>query len=274
MTTEQSTAHGIKGLKVLIRGAGEMASGVAVRLYRANFRVIMTEIPVPLCIRRTVSFSEAVYSGQSAVEDCRAVLAKNPDEVFQAWNQKNMAVILDPDLTLLPIIKPDVIVDAILAKKNLNLRRNMADLVIALGPGFTAGQDAHVVVETNRGHDLGRLMYSGQAEPNTGVPGNIAGQTGLRVLRAPADGPFESQYAIGTPVEEGQAVAWVNGQPVKAKLSGMLRGLIRPGTMVTNGLKVGDVDPRGRREYCYTVSDKARAIGGSVLEAVLGRFNR
>ncbi len=264
----------MKNLRILVRGAGEMASGVAVRLFRSNFSVALTEIPTPLCIRRGVSFCEALFHERVSVEGCDAVMARNPDQVHRAWSEGIMAVIVDPDLTELSAIKPDVVVDAVLAKANLNLNKDLAELVVALGPEFTAGRDAHVVVETNRGHNLGRLLYSGQADPDTGVPGDIAGQSARRVLRAPADGPFETDLEIGAKVKAGQAVAHVDGRPVVSELDGVLRGLIRPGVPVWSGLKIGDVDPRGEREYCRTVSDKARAIGGSVLEAILAHFNR
>jgi xanthine dehydrogenase accessory factor len=273
-TKENKPTSEMSRLRVLIRGAGEMASGVAVRLFRSNFRVALTEIPAPLCIRRRVSFCEALFQERVSVEGCEAVLARNPDEVHRAWSEGTMAVIVDPDLAELATLAPDVLVDAILAKKNLNLHKDLAELVIALGPGFTAGPDAHVVIETNRGHNLGRLLYSGQAESNTGVPGDIAGQSKLRVLRAPADGPFETELEIGASVKGGQVVARVDGKPLVSELDGTLRGLIRPGALVWSGLKVGDVDPRGKRDYCWTVSDKARAIGGSVLEAIMAHYNR
>ena len=251
-----------------------MASGVAVRLHRSHFKVVMTDIAAPLCVRRTVSFSEAVPDGSMTVEDCRAELADSPAGVFAAWSAGNMAVLVDPDMNCLPEIHPAVVVDAVLAKKNLGLTMDAAGLVVALGPGFTAGRDAHVVIETNRGHNLGRLLYQGEAAPNTGVPGVIAGESVRRVLRAPADGMLETDMDIGDTVEAGQMVGMVSGQPMKAEIGGVLRGLIRPGTKVWSGLKAGDVDPRGDRAYCWTVSDKARAIGGAVLEAILAEVNQ
>jgi len=264
----------LKELKVLVRGAGEMASGVGLSLNHAHFQVVFTEIETPLSIRRGVSFCEALYRDRMVVEDGEAVRAEDPDQVLKAWSAGKMAVLVDPDLKCLPRLEPQVVVDAVLAKKNLGLTMNLADLIIALGPGFTAGQDAHVVVETNRGHNLGRLIYHGQAEPDTGVPGEIAGETGRRVLRAPAEGGLETDHEIGDRVRAGEIVARVAGRPVRSELEGVLRGLIRPGTLVRPGLKIGDVDPRGRREFCWTVSDKARAVGGAVLEAILRRFNQ
>jgi len=264
----------LKGLKVLVRGAGEMASGVGLRLSHSHFQVIFTEIEAPLCVRREVSFCEALYRDRMVVEDGEALRAENQEQVSQAWSAGKMAVLVDPALDCLPWLEPQVVVDAVLAKKNLGLTVDLADLVVALGPGFTAGRDAHVVVETNRGHNLGRLIYQGQAEPDTGVPGDIAGQTSRRVLRAPAQGGLETDHQIGDRVRAGEIVARVAGRPVRSELEGVLRGLIRPGTMVRPGLKIGDVDPRGRREFCWTVSDKARAVGGAVLEAILRRFNQ
>ncbi|MEW6266795.1 MAG: selenium-dependent molybdenum cofactor biosynthesis protein YqeB [Thermodesulfobacteriota bacterium] len=264
----------LRQLKVLIRGAGEMASGVAVRLARARFAVLLTETPAPLCVRRTVSFCEAVHHGRVRVEDVEAELVDEPEKIGEVQTQGRLAVLVDPDLNCLPLFKPDVLVDAILAKKNLGLSTGLAELTVALGPGFEAGSDADVVIETNRGHNLGRLIYQGQAEADTGVPGEIAGESLRRLLRSPAEGLLKANLDIGDPVYAGQMVAEVAGRPVTAQVSGVLRGLIRPGSEVRAGLKIGDVDPRGRREFCFSVSDKARAIGGAVLEAILRHFNR
>ncbi|RLA78834.1 MAG: EF2563 family selenium-dependent molybdenum hydroxylase system protein [Deltaproteobacteria bacterium] len=261
-------------LKVLIRGAGEMASGVAHRLHRCHFRVIMTEIPEPLCIRRRVSFSEAVFEGEQEVEGVRAVLISDPREAEEVWRQDAIPVIIDPEARSREVIMPDVVVDAILAKRNIGTRRDFAPLVIGLGPGFKAGEDVDVVIETNRGHNLGRVIYRGEAEPDTGVPGVIAGVSAERVLRAPADGIFRPVKEIGDLVKAGEVVAWVGESPMKTAIDGVIRGLLREGTRVKKGLKSGDVDPRGQRENCYTISDKARTISGGVLEAILAHFNR
>ncbi len=261
-------------LKVLIRGAGEMASGVAHRLHRCHFRVIMTEIPEPLCIRRRVSFSEAVFEGEQEVEGVRAVLISDPREAEEVWRQDAIPVIIDPEARSREVIMPDVVVDAILAKRNIGTRRDFAPLVIGLGPGFKAGEDVDVVIETNRGHNLGRVIYRGEAEPDTGVPGVIAGVSAERVLRAPGDGIFRPVKEIGDLVKAGEVVAWVGESPMKTAIDGVIRGLLREGTRVKKGLKSGDVDPRGQRENCYTISDKARTISGGVLEAILAHFNR
>lgn len=251
-----------------------MATGTACRLYRSGFtKLLMTDIAAPLAVRRPVSFCEAVWEGSWEVEGIRAVKITRPEEALQHWDQGTIPVIVDPENLSRNVIKPHVVVDAILAKVNLGTSIIDAELVVALGPGFYAGQDAHYVVETNRGHNLGRLIFEGLAAPNTGTPGDIAGQTTTRVLRAPRDGVFRAEAAIGTPVKLGQVVGSVADTPVTAGLDGVLRGLIRPGLSVVRGLKIGDVDPRGDASYCYTISEKARAIGGAVLEAIMMTFN-
>ncbi|HMK35620.1 MAG TPA: selenium-dependent molybdenum cofactor biosynthesis protein YqeB [Desulfomonilaceae bacterium] len=265
----------LSDLKIIIRGAGEMATGTAWRLVRAGFhKLIMTEIDFPLAVRRTVSFCEALYEGTSMVEGVQAVRIASPDQVVQLWREGIVPVLIDSSNTAKDIFKPDVLIDAILAKRNLGTALLDAPLVIGLGPGFYAGTDVHYVVETNRGHDLGRLILEGSAVPDTGVPGDIGGQTLRRVLRSPRDGRFDSDFSIGTLVSEGQVVGQVDGQPVATEIAGVLRGLIRPGLIVTRGLKIGDVDPRANLSYCYTISEKARAIAGTVLEAILMRYNQ
>ncbi len=266
--------YSLRGLKMLIRGAGEMASGVAHRLARCGFRLLMTEVADPLAVRRAVSFCEAVHDGSKTVEGLTARRIERLDEAEALWERGELPVLVDPEMGCRAQFQPAVIVDALLAKRNTGLRRDMAPLTIGLGPGFSAPDQVHVAIETHRGHDLGRLIYQGAPRPNTGVPGDIAGYTHQRVLRAPAQGRFETELKLGDRVEPGQVVAAVAGRPVIARVGGILRGLIRPGSQVTPGLKVGDVDPRGRVEYLHTISDKARALGGSVLEAVLARFNR
>lgn len=269
-----SPAYSLRGLKVLIRGAGEMASGIAHRLARCGFHLLMTEVANPLAVRRAVSFCEAVHDGAKTVE---GITARRIEQLSQApalWERGELPVLVDPEMACRAEFQPAVIVDALLAKRNTGLTRDMAPLTIGLGPGFIAPDEVHVAIETHRGHDLGRLIYQGTPRPNTGVPGDIAGYTHQRVLRAPAEGRFETDLQLGDRVEAGQTVATVAGQPVIAQVGGILRGLIRPGSQVTQGLKVGDVDPRGRVEYLHTISDKARALGGSVLEAILAHFNR
>jgi len=264
----------LSGLTVVIRGAGEMASGVAWRLFQAHFRVLLTEIPQPLAVRRGVSFCEAVYEGRQTVEGVEAVRIHRPVEAAGVWQSRRIPLLLDPDLSQSLRLKPEVLVDAILAKKNLGTRISQAPLVVGLGPGFRAGIDAHYVVETQRGHNLGRLYDEGEAEADTGVPGTIGGFSGERVLRAPATGILKTLKDIGAAVEAGEAVVEVEGIPVPARITGVLRGLIRNGTPVTAGLKIGDVDPRGNPLFIQTISEKARAIAGAVLEGILRRFNQ
>lgn len=256
--------------KICIRGAGDLASGVAVRLYRSGLRkLLMTETHKPLAVRRLVSFSESVHEGTWQVEGILSRRLESIDDLHDSWGHNRIPVLVDPGFGSISVFQPHVIVDAIMAKTNLGTCMSQAQLVIALGPGFTAGRDAHVVVETHRGHNLGRIIENGSAFPDTGIPGEIQGKTSQRVLRSPGIGVFESDLPIGSPVTEGTIVGYVGEHPVIARLGGILRGLIRPGTEVTDGLKIGDVDPRGDRSYCFTISEKARALGGSVLEAIL-----
>ncbi len=261
-------------LVVLIRGAGEMATGVAHRLWQAHLLVCMTEIPHPLSIRREVSFCEAVHDGEKTVEGVTAKHVVDVEAIRPIWSKGKIPVLVDPGAVVRKFLRPHVIVDAILAKKNLGTGLRDAALVIGLGPGFYAGRDVHLVIETNRGHNLGRLIWEGTAEPNTGIPGDIGGYSAERVLRAPGAGTFEALKKIGDFVEENETVAVVKGKPMKSRISGVLRGVLRDGTIVEKGLKSGDVDPRGNRNACFSISDKARAVGGSVLEAILFTFNR
>ena len=259
---------------VAVKGAGEMASAVAWRLYMSNFRkILMLETDYPLAVRREVSFCEAVYEGEKEVEKVRAVRVQKPDEIKPCWEKNEIAVVVDPQWQTLKAIQPEVIVDAVLAKKNLGTHMNEAPLVIGLGPGFYAGKDVHLVIETNRGHNLGIIITSGEAEPNTGTPGAIGGFTEERVLRAPGDGKFQSVRNIGDCVHQNEILGSVAGVEIRAPIAGVLRGLIRPNSQVTQGLKIGDIDPRGEVSYCFTISDKARAISGSVLEAILRFYN-
>lgn len=262
---------------IVVKGAGEMASAVAWRLYMANLRrVCMLDLEQPLCVRRQVAFCTALETGPAVVEGVHAVAARDWVAVEEAWRAQRIAVVSTTDWarTAPAAPTPDVLIDAILAKRNLGTRRDDARLVIALGPGFTAGEDCHLVIETNRGHDLGRIIASGSAEENTGVPGSIEGHTAARVLRAPTDGEFDTRHAIGDDVRKDDVIGHVAGQPVVARLDGMLRGLIRPGATVTAGLKLGDIDPRAKREHCRTISDKARAIAGAALEGVMRYYNQ
>ena len=254
---------------VLIRGAGDIATGIALRLYRSGLRVVMTDLPRPTAIRRTVCFSQAIVLGETTVEGVRAVRADTASQALERLAEGAVPVLPDPALTCLTSLRPDALVDAILAKKNLGTRITDAPVVVGVGPGFTAGTDCHAVVETMRGHTLGRVIYDGAALPNTNIPGLIGGYAGERVLRAPADGVFHQILNIGDEVKAGDIAGEVDGQPMRCTIGGVLRGLLADGTPVHKGMKSGDVDPRCRPEYCATASDKALAVGGGVLEAIL-----
>ena len=260
---------------VLIRGAGEMASGVAHRLCRSHFRVCLLEIEHPLAVRREVSFCEAVYEGEKEVEGIRARRVALPREIPSTWKEGEIPLLVDPDgKNTREYLQPDVVIDAILAKRNLGTRLGDASFVIGLGPGFCAGKEVHAVIETNRGHNLGRVILSGNAEPDTGIPGEIGGVSVERVLRTLKSGGFRPQKSIGDPVTKGEVVAVVDDYPIIAMISGVIRGLLREGVEAKKGMKVGDIDPRGKKDLCFSISEKARAIGGGVLEAILYRFNQ
>ncbi len=253
---------------VYVRGAGDLATGIALRLHRAGMEVVMADIAEPTCIRRTVAFSEAIRCGTARVEDVRADRADSADAVRDVLSYGRVAVVVDPQARLVPELAPDAVVDAILAKRNLGTAIDMAPIVVGVGPGFTAGADCHAAVETKRGHYLGRVLYEGSPIANTGVPGVIAGAGAERVLRAPAAGPFECVRSIGDHVRAGEVVGRVAGEPMRATIDGVLRGLLAPGVRCEPGMKAGDVDPRDDASFCATVSDKATAVGGGVLEAI------
>jgi xanthine dehydrogenase accessory factor len=256
---------------VIIRGGGDLGSGIAHKLHRSGFKVLILEVEQPKVIRRKVSFAPAVYDGQATVEDIKAVKAVTEQEVNEIWNQGNIAVCVDPAASLIRAIKAAVVIDAVMAKENTGTRRDMAPITIALGPGFEAGKDVDIVIETNRGHNLGRLIYEGCAEPNTGVPGSIKGYAEERLLRAPCDGHISTVLNIGDEVTAGEIICYVDKVPVRAAIDGVIRGLIMDNLHVTKACKLGDVDPRGIKEYCFTISDKARTIAGAALEAILFR---
>lgn len=254
---------------VIIKGAGDLASGVAYRLKRSGFLLIMTELPAPLLVRRAVCFGEAVYSGKTTVEGITAQRVATLRQARDLAGSDIIPVLADSDPAVIATLKPKALVDAIVAKKNTGTSRDDAPLVIALGPGFAAGEDCHAVIETTRGHWLGRIIYQGQAQPDTGTPGLVKGYAVDRVLRAPADGNVIAFAGIGDRIKEGQLIAVVAGQEVQAPFDGVLRGLIHSAAQVTTGVKIGDLDPRGIVEHCFTLSDKSMAVGGGVLEAIL-----
>lgn len=263
----------ITDLSVVIKGAGEMASGIAHRLHRAGIRhITMLDTERPLCVRRFVSFCEAVHDGVAEVEGVTGQLAGDVAEIASIWETGRVAVLVDPGWRSIGAVSPDVVVDAIMAKRNLGTGRDEASFVIGVGPGFTAPRDVHAVVESNRGHNLGRVIYDGMAEPYTGLPGEMKGVGKERVLRAPIAGPVKHVCRMGDDVKKGDLILYVGDAPVYAPFDGLLRGLIRE-MDVENAEKVGDVDPRARKEYCHTISDKARGIGGGVLEAILHEYN-
>ncbi|MBN2550352.1 MAG: EF2563 family selenium-dependent molybdenum hydroxylase system protein [Anaerolineales bacterium] len=263
-------------LLVFIRGGGDLASGVAWRLHRAGLRVMMAELPQPLVVRRLVSFAEAVYRGEFEVEGLTALRAES---VAQAWDilaQGKIPVLVDPQASALESMRassgsemPLVLVDARMTKQRPDASLAAADLVIGLGPGFIAGEHCHAVIETSRGHHLGRVYWQGTTQSDTGVPDPVSGHGRERVLRSPAEGLLYTHAEIGDSLQQGQLIAEVAGMPVQAPFDGVLRGLLHPGLQVRRGMKIGDVDPRNDPRFCSLISDKSLAMGGSVLEAIL-----
>lgn len=259
---------------IIVRGGGDLATGTIYKLYKSGFSVLVLEIAKPSAIRRNVAFSEAVYQGIQQVEDVTCILAKSLDEAKTLLKEGKLVILVDPEGLSIKELKPFAVVDGILAKKNLGTNKDMAPVTVALGPGFIAGKDVDAVIETKRGHNLGRVLLHGSAAPNTGVPGIINGYGKERAIHSPADGILKNIAKITDTVSKDETIAIVetkNGPvPVKASLDGLLRGLIRDGYPVTKGFKIADIDPRAE-EYnnCFTISDKARCIAGGVLEAVL-----
>ena len=262
---------------VIVRGAGDLATGIVYSLYKAHFKIIILETQCPSSIRRKVALSEAVYDGESKVEDIEAILVKSYEEALNIIANKNyikIPILIDPNCDILKNIKPTFLIDAIIAKKNLGTNKSMAKYTIALGPGFTSGKDCDIVIETMRGHNLGRMYLEGEAIPNTGIPGNIGGKEAERVIHASSDGIIENVKNIGDFVKEKEVIAYINNNNEKiemlATFDGLLRGIIRDGFKVHKGLKIADIDPR-KSEYnnCFTISDKARNLGGAVLTAMM-----
>ena len=282
---------------VLIRGGGDLGTGVALRLQRAGWRVIITELLQPLVIRRAVAFASAIYDGSIEVEGTLGLRIHSEHverEAAACWAAERVPVVVDPDRVATARLRPVAVIDAIMAKANTGTHIDDAPIVVALGPGFTAGVDCHAVIETQRGHNLGRVYYQGAAQPNTGIPGNLGGQDAQRAVRAPLAGVFYAHRKIGDRLGAGEVIGRViavdipltdsaagrlasidrdASQPlgvvVKTGIEGILRGVLHDGLKVAANTKVADVDPRATVEYCYTVSDKSWAVGGGVLEAVL-----
>jgi xanthine dehydrogenase accessory factor len=262
---------------IIVRGGGDLATGTIAGLWHAGFPVLVLETEYPAAIRRQVSLCEAIYEGQIRVEDMEAVRIDRADQAEKILRQGKIPILADAAGESIRELHPAVVVDAILAKKNLGTHRDMAGFTIALGPGFCAGEDVDVVVETKRGHNLGRLILQGEAAKNSGIPGNIGGYTSERVIHAQAEGILKNRRNIGDIVEQGETIALIETKdgelPVTATITGIIRGLIRDGYPVTEGFKIADIDPRREElQNCFTISDKARCIGGSVLEAVCRYF--
>ncbi|WP_242620487.1 selenium-dependent molybdenum cofactor biosynthesis protein YqeB [Senegalia massiliensis] len=259
---------------VIIRGAGDIATGIGHRLYMSGFDVIFLEKENPSMVRRKVSFSEAVYEDEITIENLTGKLSDSKYKSLNLIKKGIVPVMIDPYGKYIEEFKPKIIVDGILAKKNIGTYKDMAEIVIGVGPGFSAGEDVHTVVETKRGHMLGRVIYKGIPEPNTGIPGNIEGFTEERVLRAKSYGNIKVLKDIGTLVEKGDIVATIGECQIETKISGVIRGMIRDKYYVYKGMKIGDVDPRGEAKYSYQISDKARSVAGGVLEAIMYNLYR
>ena len=261
---------------IIVRGGGDLATGTIYKLKKSGFPVLILEAARPSAIRRNVAFSEAVYQGSQTVEDMTCHLAHSPEEARDMLEEGKLAVLVDPKGESIPLMKPLAVVDGILAKRNLGTSREMAPITVALGPGFVAGRDVDAVIETKRGHHLGRVLWTGSAAPNTGIPGVIGGYGKERVIHCPAEGILRNVRKITDIVSRGEIIAQVETKdgivPVEATLDGILRGLIRDGYPVKVGFKMADIDPRlNELENCFTISDKARCIAGGVLEAILQR---
>ena len=269
MTNVKNDGNELKNV-VIVRGGGDLASGTIHRLYRCGYRILVLECEKPTAIRRMVSFCEAVYDGQSSVEGVLCRKINSIQECEAVWAAGEIPLMVDTAGDTLKKYRPAALVDAILAKRNLGTTRDMSDLTIALGPGFVAGDDVDYVVETMRGHNLARVITKGAALPNTGVPGMIAGFGKERVIHAPASGEIHCISKIADIVEKDQILAWIGDTPVRASLTGVLRGIIRDGFTVPKGMKIADIDPRKeQKKNCFTISDKARCIAGSVVEILL-----
>lgn len=255
---------------VVVRGGGDLATGTISKLHRCGYKVLILETATPSAIRRNVAFSEAMYDRETKVEGIICKKINHLEEAEKVWEKDGIPILEDSKGTVIEKLRPFVVVDAILAKRNLGTSKKMAPVTIALGPGFTAGVDVDAVIETKRGHDLGRIYYQGSAAPNTGIPGIIAGYGKERVIHSPADGILCQIKGIGCCVKKGEEIAKVGTEPVLASLDGILRGMIREGYQVKKGMKIADIDPRmDQQKNCDTISDKARCIAGGVLEALL-----
>lgn len=259
---------------IVIRGGGDIATGIAHRLFKVGFKVAILEIEKPLSIRRKVSFSESIYEGEVVVEGVKAVHAKDIEDAKLEIDKGNIPVLIDGLGESIKELGPMVLVDSILAKKNLGTSKNLAPITIGVGPEFVAGVDVDLVIESMRGHSLGNIIEVGQALANTGVPGSVMGYVEERVVRATSEGVILNLVEIGDYIEKGTEICKIGDDHIYANISGIIRGLIRNGIHVREGLKIGDIDPRGVKEYAFTISDKARAIAGSVLGGIIYLQNK
>lgn len=261
-------------LTVLIRGGGEIASAIAHRLHRSHFRVCLTEIANPVAVSRGTTFSEAVFDGVKTIEGVTAQLVSTSlEEIYKVWEQRNIPIVIDPEASVNEELQPDVLVDATMAKRNTGTKITDAPLVIGMGPGFCAGRDVHIVVETNHSNNLGKVIFDGEAEKNTGTPVAIGGLTSERVIWAPQAGTFTTDRKIGDSVIAGEIIGQVGDPGLPAPISGMLRGLMRRGVKVSKNTKLVEVDPVNDKAVCYVIRDKMRAIAGGVIEAIMLKFN-
>ncbi len=256
-------------MNILIRGGGDLGSGIAFRLYRVGWNIVITEVSKPLVLRRTVSFANAIYERVVEVEGIRAKHIINPIEIHECLNQRTIPVVISPDSHIFENYVPDVVVDARLLKKEVDYALNKLPMIIGLGPGFEVGKNCHAVIETNRGHYLGRVIWSGSAMKDTGTPGTVNDKGKERVLRAPISGIISSGLPIGTIVKKDEIIGLVDGTPISAPFDGCLRGLMHDGIEVQQGMKIGDLDPRPDNKLTQFISEKALAIAGGVLEAIL-----
>ena len=260
-------------MKVVIRGGGDLATGVAEVLYQSGFKILILDIEKPSSIRRSVCFSEAIYDGIIQVENIICKKVENENEIEKCWSEKIIPIMVDEKGEIIKKIKPNVVVDSIIAKKNLGTTKEMAPITIALGDGFEAGKDVDIVVETMRGHNLGRVITSGRAMKNTGIPGEIKGVSKDRVIYSLANGRFSSVKKIGDTVQKDEIIGYVGNVEIRGKISGVLRGIIREDYEVTENMKIGDIDPRiEEKNNCFTISDKARSLGGAVLKSIMFRL--
>jgi xanthine dehydrogenase accessory factor len=253
---------------VIIRGGGDLATGIAYKLYKSGYKVIVLEIDKPLTVRRTVAFSEAVYENEVTVEGIKGILAKDKNDIYRILDLGAIPVYIDCEGKIIEEIKPLALVDAIIAKKNLGTNKSMAPITIGIGPGFEAGKVVDLAIESNRGPNLGKIFYSGKPSEDTGIPSSVMGYAEERVLRAPIDGIVTPFYKIGDTINEGEVICKVGEEDLKAPFTGLLRGMIKEGLYVKKGLKIGDIDPRCINEYAYTISDKAKTIGDSVVKGI------